>query len=199
MSLPARGGTSSLVGRQCCCMAVQAVHSLGWGTSVTQYHLCTRHQASSAADSSLHLFVQRALGPALPSPLSAHVQVDHFGESTTGKLHDPWSAAAACWLVTALRLALQARSCRTQQHPPSPRAGNLHFVQQVNTNGLVNVLGLNRLDDIVDVPIADLKDAQQVGACPPCWLSNLSRSCLLSDVVSAVRAQLHAQRPFTLS
>ena len=49
----------------------------------------------------------------------------------------------------------------------------------MNTNGLVNVLGLNRLDDIVDVPIADLKDAQQVGTCPPCWLSNLYPSCLL--------------------
>lgn len=85
--------------------------------------------------------------------------------------------------VTAPRLLCKLPatfcSCRIQQHHPSPRAGNLHFVQQVNSNGLVNVLGLNRLDDIVDVPIADLKDAQQVGTCPLCWLSNLSRNCVL--------------------
>ena len=69
-----------------------------------QYHLCIRHQASSVADSSLHQVVQGAL-PFLHylRQLDAHVQVDHFGESTTGRLHDPMSAAAACWLLWLMR------------------------------------------------------------------------------------------------
>jgi hypothetical protein len=41
--------------------------------------------------------------------------------------------------------------------------GNLHLVQRLKRDGMVNVFGLNSLEDIVTVPVADLAAATQVG------------------------------------
>lgn len=43
-------------------------------------------------------------------------------------------------------------------------SGNLRLVQRVKSEGIVNVLGLEQLDDIVTVPYSVLKISQQV--CP---------------------------------
>lgn len=40
--------------------------------------------------------------------------------------------------------------------------GNLHLVQRLQRDGMVNVFGLNSLQDIVTVPVADLAAATQV-------------------------------------
>lgn len=40
--------------------------------------------------------------------------------------------------------------------------GNLRFVQRVRSEGIVNVLGLQQLDDIVTIPYRELKTSQQV-------------------------------------
>ena len=41
-------------------------------------------------------------------------------------------------------------------------SGNLRFVQRVQSEGIVNVLGLEQLDDIINIPYKVLKDSQQV-------------------------------------
>ena len=43
-------------------------------------------------------------------------------------------------------------------------SGNLRFVQRVKSEGIVNVLGLEQLDDIITTPYKVLKKSQQV--CP---------------------------------
>ena len=40
--------------------------------------------------------------------------------------------------------------------------GNLHLVESVSTQGLANVLGLKKIDDIVSTPFKELKAKQQV-------------------------------------
>lgn len=40
--------------------------------------------------------------------------------------------------------------------------GNLRFVHRVTTEGLINVLGMQQLDDIENIPYQDLKRSQQV-------------------------------------
>lgn len=40
--------------------------------------------------------------------------------------------------------------------------GNLRFVHRVTTEGLINVLGMQQLDDIENTPYKDLKRSQQV-------------------------------------
>ncbi len=40
--------------------------------------------------------------------------------------------------------------------------GNLRFVQRVKSEGIVNVLGLQQLDDIITIPYRELKRSQQV-------------------------------------
>ena len=42
-------------------------------------------------------------------------------------------------------------------------SGNLRFVQRVKSEGIVNVLGLEQLDDIITTPYKVLKRSQQVG------------------------------------
>ena len=44
-------------------------------------------------------------------------------------------------------------------------SGNLRFVQRVKSEGIVNVLGLQQLDDIIAIPYKDLKESQQVCLC----------------------------------
>ena len=44
--------------------------------------------------------------------------------------------------------------------------GNLRFVQRVTTEGLINVLGMQQLDDIETIPYTDLKRSQQVRRLP---------------------------------
>lgn len=39
--------------------------------------------------------------------------------------------------------------------------GNLHLVESVSTQGLANVLGLKKIDDIVSTPFKELKAKQQ--------------------------------------
>ena len=41
-------------------------------------------------------------------------------------------------------------------------SGNLRFVQRVKSEGIVNVLGLQQLDDIITIPYKHLKESQQV-------------------------------------
>lgn len=43
-------------------------------------------------------------------------------------------------------------------------SGNLRLVQRVKSEGIVNVLGLEQLDDIITIPYSVLKNSQQV--CP---------------------------------
>lgn len=43
-----------------------------------------------------------------------------------------------------------------------PTTGNLHLVQRVASEGLANVLGLKRFDDIFSVPYRELRQNQQV-------------------------------------
>jgi len=56
-------------------------------------------------------------------------------------------------------------------HPPTPHQfdylgetteGNLHLVQRLKRDGMVNVFGLDSLEDIVTVPVSDLAAATQV-------------------------------------
>ena len=49
--------------------------------------------------------------------------------------------------------------------------GNLRFVQRVTTEGLINVLGMQQLDDIETIPYTDLKRSQQVRPLPNVCLS----------------------------
>ena len=43
-----------------------------------------------------------------------------------------------------------------------PTTGNLHLVERVSTQGVANVLGLQKMDDIFTIPFSDLKEKQQV-------------------------------------
>ena len=43
-------------------------------------------------------------------------------------------------------------------------SGNLRLGQRVRSEGIVNVLGLEQLDDIITIPYNVLKNSQQVGA-----------------------------------
>ena len=45
-----------------------------------------------------------------------------------------------------------------------PTTGNLHLVERVSTQGVANVLGLQKIDDIFTIPFSDLKAKQQVTA-----------------------------------
>lgn len=45
-----------------------------------------------------------------------------------------------------------------------PTTGNLHLVERVSTQGVANVLGLQKMDDIFTIPFSDLKEKQQVTA-----------------------------------